>query len=48
MGESLKFAQKKPYDLIVGLSEQNVSLLKNNYKRESVIIIEKDKSMSHK
>jgi hypothetical protein len=42
--ERIKFAQKKPYDLIVGLSEQNVSLLKNNYKRESVIIIEKDKN----
>ena len=45
--ERIKFAQKKPYDLIVGLSEQNVSLLKNNYKKESVIIIEKDKNHKH-
>ena len=42
--ERVRFAQKKPYDLIVGLTEQNVSLLKNTYHKESVIIVEKDKN----
>ena len=42
--ERIRLAQKRPYDLIVGLSEQNVSLLKNTYKNDSVIIIEKDKN----
>jgi len=42
--EHIRFAQKRPYDLIIGLSEQNVSLLKNEYKKESVIIIEKDRN----
>jgi len=45
--ERIKFAQKRPYDLIVGLSEQNVSLLKNTYDKDSVIIIEKDKNHKH-
>ena len=42
--ERIRFAQKKTYDLIVGLSEQNISLIKNAYKKDSVIIIEKDKN----
>ena len=45
--ERIRFAQKKPYDLIVGLSEQNVSLLKNEYDKTPAIIIEKDNSHKH-
>jgi len=45
--ERIRLAQKRSYDLIVGLTEQNVSLLKNTYKNDSVIIIEKDKNHKH-
>ena len=40
----IKAVQKKKYTLIVGLSEQNVSFLKNEYDNDSTIIIEKDKN----
>jgi len=40
----LNSIQKKPYNIIIGLSEQNISLLKNNCPKESTIIIEKDKA----
>jgi hypothetical protein len=37
----------KSYNVVVGLSEQNVSLLKSNEKDLSTIIIEKDKNHPH-
>ena len=40
----IKAIQKEKYTLIVGLSEQNVSFLKNEQDNDSTIIIEKDKS----
>jgi len=43
----LKTIQKKPYSLVIGLSEQNISLLKSTNLRQSTIIIEKDKNHSH-
>jgi len=40
----IKAIQKEKYTLIVGLSEQNVSFLKNEDDNNSTIIIEKDKN----
>lgn len=43
----LELIQRKPYDIVIGLSEQNISLLKSTYLEQSTIIIEKDKEHPH-
>ncbi len=40
----IKAVQKDSYTLIIGLTEQNVSFLKNEYNSDSTIIIEKNKN----
>jgi len=39
----IKSIQKNPYNLLIGLSEQNISLLENSYSGKPTIIIEKNK-----
>ncbi len=43
----IKAIQRDSYTLIVGLSEQNVSFLKNEQDKESTIIIEKDRNNTY-
>ena len=43
----LKSIQRRPYSIVIGLSEQNISLLKSTYPEQSTIIIEKDKEHPH-
>ena len=43
----IKRIQKKPYELLIGLSEQNIALLEKSYSGEPTIIIEKDKDHTH-
>ena len=43
----IKRIQKKPYDLLIGLSEQNIALLEKSYSGEPTIIIEKNKDHTH-
>lgn len=40
---NIKGIQRKPYNIIIGLSEQNVELLENSYSAKPTIIIEKNK-----
>jgi len=43
----IKRIQKKPYELLIGLSEQNIALLEKSYSGKPTIIIEKDKDHTH-
>jgi len=43
----IKRIQKKPYELLIGLSEQNIALLEKSYSGEPTIIIEKNREHTH-
>jgi len=43
----IKSIQKKPYNLLIGLSEQNISLLETSYGNKPTLIIEKNKDHPH-
>ncbi len=43
----IKSIQKRGYNLLIGLSEQNISLLETSYRGKPTIIIEKNKDHSH-
>ncbi|HHD80143.1 MAG TPA: hypothetical protein ENK99_00825, partial [Campylobacterales bacterium] len=43
----LQTIQRSPYNIIIGLSEQNISLLKNSDPKVPTIIIEKDTKHRH-